>query len=112
MAVPGRRDVPAGAPTALAETELFSVDAYLRDFESQVAEVDREAGRVALRRTAFYPGGGGQPHDLGTLRLASGEQVAVTRVGRDAGRIWHQLDPDGPLPEVGDEVEGELDWDR
>ncbi len=48
-------------------TELFATDAYLRTFDAAVVEVDRDGGRVALARTAFYPGGGGQPHDLGTL---------------------------------------------
>jgi misacylated tRNA(Ala) deacylase len=115
MAVPGRH-VPENAPPDLAQRELFAVDAYLRAFEATVEEVDREAGRVALSRTAFYPGGGGQPHDLGTLRWASGgsgtESATVTRVGRDAGRIWHWLDPEGALPDVGTETEGVLDWER
>src|SRR5688572_9048397 len=76
MAVPGRH-VPDNAPPDLAQHELFAVDAYLRDFEAAVEEVDRDAGRVALSRTAFYPGGGGQPHDLGTLRwsTSSGTQT-------------------------------------
>ncbi|NUR07094.1 MAG: alanyl-tRNA editing protein [Nocardioidaceae bacterium] len=108
MAVPGR-PVPEGAPRDLAESELFSVDAYLREFEAAVEEVDPEAGRVRLGRTAFYPGGGGQPHDLGTLRWADGS-APVTRVGRDQGRIWHWLD--GALPDPGATVEGALDWDR
>ena len=84
MAVPGR-PVPAGAPADLAQRELFAVDAYLRDFEASVDDVDPDAGRVALSRTAFYPGGGGQPHDLGTLRWGDGS-AAVTRataLGRD-----------------------------
>ena len=108
MAVPGR-PVPEGAPPGLAATELFAVDAYLRSFDAAVEQVDRDNGRVSLRRTAFYPGGGGQPHDLGLLRWDGG-QAAVTRVGRDQGRIWHWLD--GELPGEGAEVEGELDWDR
>ncbi len=114
MAVPGRH-VPDNAPPDLAQRELFAVDAYLRDFEATVEEVDREAGRVALSRTAFYPGGGGQPHDLGTLRwsTSSGTQTtAVTRVARDAGRIWHWLDAADGLPDAGTETEGILDWER
>jgi misacylated tRNA(Ala) deacylase len=109
MAVPGRKP-PEGAPPGLAETELFSVEAYLREFDAAVAEVDQEQRRVALRRTAFYPGGGGQPHDLGTLRWTDGT-AAVTRVARDKGRIWHWLDGEG-LPDPGAEVEGALDWER
>ena len=110
MAVPGR-SVPEGAPPGLAATELFAVDAYLRSFDAAVEQVDRDNGRVSLRRTAFYPGGGGQPHDLGLLRWDGG-QAAVTRVGRDQGRIWHWLDPAGPLPDPGAEVAGHLDWAR
>jgi misacylated tRNA(Ala) deacylase len=108
MAVPGRR-VPEGAPAELAETELFSVDAYLSRFDATVEQVDRENNRVALRRTAFYPGGGGQPHDRGRLRWDGG-QAPVTKVKRDQGRIWHWLD--GELPGDGLDVEGELDWER
>ncbi len=114
MAVPGRH-VPDNAPPDLAQRELFAVDAYLRDFEAAVEEVDHDAGRVALSRTAFYPGGGGQPHDLGTLRwsTSSGTQTtAVTRVARDAGRIWHWLDAADGLPDAGTETEGILDWQR
>jgi misacylated tRNA(Ala) deacylase len=110
MAVPGRQ-VPDNAPADLVETELFSVDAYLRDFEADVLEVDPDTHRVALRRTAFYPGGGGQPHDLGVLRWADGE-AAVTRVARDGGRIWHWLDESADLPGPGTGVEGVLDWER
>ncbi len=111
MAVPGRRDpVPQGAPAEQAARELFSVDAYLREFDASVEDVDREQGRVALRRTAFYPGGGGQPHDLGRLRWDGGAAL-VTRVARDGGRIWHWLDAP-ELPEPGAEVAGELDWAR
>ena len=109
MAVPGRQ-VPENAPQELAESELFSVDAYLREFDATVEEVDADEGRVALRRTAFYPGGGGQPHDLGRLVWGDGS-AAVTRVKRDQGRIWHWLDG-GHLPDPGVEVGGELDWER
>jgi misacylated tRNA(Ala) deacylase len=108
MAVPGSK-VPAGAPADLVATELFAVDAYRRDFDSAVVDVDRESGRVALARTAFYPGGGGQPHDLGVLRWTDGV-ASVVKVRREAGRIWHWLD--GGLPEQNAEVQGELDWSR
>lgn len=109
MAVPGR-GASEGPPADLAASELFAVDAYIRDFDSAVVAVDREAGRVALARTAFYPGGGGQPHDLGTLRWSDGE-AAVSRVARDRGRIWHWLDGDH-LPDEGTAAEGRLDWER
>jgi len=110
MAVPGRR-APDGAPAGLAQAELFAVDAYLDRFEATVEAVDGDRHRVALGRTAFYPGGGGQPHDLGTLTWYDG-RADVSRVGRDGGRIWHWLDEAAPLPEPGAEVEGRLDWER
>ena len=52
--------------------ELFATDAYRRSFDAAVVATDRDAGRVALGRTAFYPGGGGQPHDLGTVDWGEG----------------------------------------
>lgn len=96
----------------MAATELFAVDAYVQEFEATVAEVDTAEGRVALSRTAFYPGGGGQPHDIGRLAWADGS-ATVTRVGRDrsTGRIWHWLDSQDVL-RPGVELSGALDWER
>ncbi|MGH3470990.1 MAG: alanyl-tRNA editing protein [Nocardioidaceae bacterium] len=109
MAVPGRR-VPPGAPADLADRELFAVDAYAREFDAEIAEVDRERGCVALERTAFFPGGGGQPHDVGLLRWDDAVGT-VTKVKREGGRIWHWVDAP-ELPAVGADVHGELDWGR
>lgn len=93
-----------------APNELFGVDAYVRDFEAGVVALDRDQKRVALSRTAFYPGGGGQPHDLGTLTWAGGSG-RVVRVGREDGHIWHWLETD-EMPADGAEVQGALDWAR
>ena len=83
---------------------LYLRDAYLRTFTARVVEVD--GNRVALDRTAFYPTGGGQPHDSGTL---GGLPVAdVRKEGED---VWHTIEG-GPLPNVGDTVHGEIDWER
>ena len=82
---------------------LYQRDAYLRAFRATV--VDRRDRAVALDRTAFYPTGGGQPHDTGTL----GGQ-AVTEVHKEGDAVWHTLD--GTAPAVGTEVDAELDWDR
>ncbi len=89
----------------MAGTELlFLDDAYLRTFTGRVVDV-RGENEVALDRTAFYPTGGGQPHDTG--RLGGAEVVSVRKEG-DA--VWHALR--GPLPAPSDDVEGEVDWDR
>jgi misacylated tRNA(Ala) deacylase len=111
MAVPGRP--PSGEPPAeLAATELFATDAYCAEFDAEVVEVDRENRRVRLSRTAFYPGGGGQPCDLGNLETAAGT-LAVTGVRRDRGPIWHTLDDSAAeVPDVGAAVHGRVDWGR
>jgi misacylated tRNA(Ala) deacylase len=107
MGVPGEAvHIP---PPELAASELFTVDAYRSEFDSTVVEVDRDGGRVRLARTAFYPGGGGQPCDLGSIQAPTGT-LRVTGVRRDRGAIWHALD--GELPDVGAEVQGVVDWDR
>jgi misacylated tRNA(Ala) deacylase len=91
--------------------ELFAIDAYLRSFEARVIDVDAQRRRVALDRTAFYPGGGGQPWDTGVLRWHDG-QSEITRTRRAEGRIWHEVAADQPLPDPGWQVEGTLDWQR
>ena len=109
MAVPGTNPPPPG----LAETELFVVDAYRTEFDATITEVDREGGRVALARTAFYPIGGGQPSDTGCIQTPDG-RLTVTGVRRERGTIWHTVDLGGAdeLPDVGTEVRGAIDWDR
>jgi misacylated tRNA(Ala) deacylase len=115
MGVPGTPQEKA--PPELAATELFAVDAYRQEFDATVLEVDRQGGRVRLSRTAFYPGGGGQPCDLGTLTTGDAT-LAVTGVRREHGPIWHTVSTgsttgeDADLPDVGAEVHGELDWTR
>jgi misacylated tRNA(Ala) deacylase len=91
----------------MASTELlYLTDAYLRSFTGRVVDVGGDGNRVALDRTAFYPTGGGQPFDTGTL---GGRPVVEVR--KEGGLVWHTLDG-APVPAVGDEVGGEVDWDR
>lgn len=87
--------------------QLFYEDAYLKIFEAKVT-ASSEHG-VALDRTAFYPGGGGQPSDAGILRTKD-MTWPVARTRKADGEIWHQVE--GEPPAVGDLVEGVLDWDR
>ena len=86
---------------------LYHQDSYIQTFEATVTGV-REDG-VVLDRTAFYPGGGGQPNDVGTL-AAGGQTWTVTKVGRKDGAVVHQLE--GGAPAVGDVVTGAIDWER
>ncbi len=84
---------------------LFLRDAYLTAFTATVTAVD--GSRVALDRTAFYATGGGQPYDTG--RLGGSRVVEVRKEGDD---VWHTLADGDPVPAVGEQVEGEVDWDR
>jgi len=88
---------------------LYQTDSYLREFDAMVVGLDRDEGAIALDRSAFYPGGGGQPHDLGVIE-AVGAPVAVTKVKARGEYVWHWLA--GELPEEGVDVNGSLDWER
>ncbi|MCS7221044.1 MAG: alanyl-tRNA editing protein [Anaerolineae bacterium] len=92
---------------------LYQTDSYIREFSAQVIAIDEAACAVALDRTAFYPGGGGQPHDLGWLEIA-GRPFPVIGMKRDDDTTWHVLNlPAGvALPPVGTQVQGRLDWKR
>ena len=87
----------------MATELLYLRDAYLDRFSATVTLVDGH--NVALDRTAFYPTGGGQPHDTGWLGAA-----AVTSVRKEGSEVWHTLE--GDVPEPGSVVEGQIDWDR
>jgi misacylated tRNA(Ala) deacylase len=82
---------------------LYLRDAYLHEVDATVVDV-RDAA-VALDRTVFYPTGGGQPHDTGTLAGA-----AVVDVRKDGDLVWHDLE--GAVPEIGETVRGSVDWER
>jgi len=86
---------------------LYPTDSYRREFDAVVTATEGQA--VALERTAFYPGGGGQPHDLGTLTWQGGA-AKVIKVQKQGDEVWHTLD--GDVPPVGTSVHGVLDWQR
>ena len=91
---------------------LFSTDAYLREFDAEVVAVDEAVSGLALSATAFFPGGGGQPHDTGELRIENSD-ARVEKVSKgERGLIWHALAAGTPVPEVGTLVRGVLDWER
>jgi len=85
---------------------LYYDDSHLRQFTATVAAVRDTDGavRIALDQTAFYPGGGGQPCDLGTIG-----NRAVLDVAEIEGEIWHRID--GAVA-PGEAVECAVDWPR
>jgi len=93
-------------------TELiYQTDAYCKEFDATVTAVEGNA--VALDRTAFYPGGGGQPNDVGTL--TQGDRTwMVTKVRKQGNEVWHELGGDSAGLEdlKGLTVHGAIDWTR
>ncbi|MBA2278489.1 MAG: alanyl-tRNA editing protein [Chloroflexia bacterium] len=96
---------PADGATEL----IYQIDSYVGEFDARVVAVDHDRGSVVLNHTAFYPGGGGQPCDTGTLRTHD-RAWQVTAVRKDGPRVVHILSGD-THPEAGTAVHAELDWD-
>jgi len=90
---------------------LFRDDAYLRNSTASVVGVD--GAHIQLDRTIFYPLGGGQPGDRGTLQLPGGQlfQVVDTRKGETPNSVIHMIEGDAALLKVGSPVTTSLDWD-
>lgn len=92
--------------------ELFRSDAYLRTCESTVVSAGPDW--IVLDRTVFYPEGGGQPGDSGTLALPGGGTTAIadTRKDRASGEHRHIPAEGAALPAPGDAVTCAIDWER
>jgi misacylated tRNA(Ala) deacylase len=86
-------------------------DAYARSVEASVVETDAEASAILLDRTVFYPGGGGQPADTGTV-VGGSSTWPVTGAKKRGDDIWHTIADGAGLPPVGDPITAEIDWAR
>lgn len=102
------------APRVTELPFLADLDAgYVRRFRAHVQSLP--PGGVVLDRTYFYPAGGGQPADRGTVTLPNGTKIPVTDVTKSGSTVVHRLGrPVGGRAEwsADTEVEGEIDWDR
>ncbi|MBC7877057.1 MAG: alanyl-tRNA editing protein [Anaerolineales bacterium] len=90
---------------------IYQTDAYIKDFEAVVMQIDAENRSVILDRSAFYPGGGGQPCDFGSLEI-SGVIYPVEKVKKHGDDVHHFLGGATPLPSVNSASLGSLDWVR
>jgi misacylated tRNA(Ala) deacylase len=99
---------------ALPETELlFQRDSGRRSVDATVIGTEPESRLVALDKTVVFPGGGGQPSDEGMLtRPRDGRRWPIVSARKVGGVVWHEAGGDGPLPELGELVQVELDWER
>jgi len=89
---------------------LYQTDSYLQSFSATVTGFDQENHAVILDRTAFYPGGGGQPYDTGSLQV-EGISYPVVRSRKIGEDVLHFLGG-GPLPVPGTIVQGQIDWEH
>ena len=93
-------------------TELsYQTDSYLQEFDASVLTVLADERVVILDRTAFYPGGGGQPCDFGSLTIA-GVVYPVDKVKKQGDDVLHFLGGNAPLPTPNSASHGTLDWAR
>lgn len=94
--------------------KYFEADAFRTRAESvllaAVPDSRTGGGLLALEGTVFYPEGGGQPADRGTLTLPDGTELAVTDVHEQDGILWHSVPslPDTAVPGI--TVEEAIDW--
>ena len=86
---------------------LYMTNSYLKEFSAVVKQI--ESNNILLDETAFYPQGGGQPCDFGSMS-ADGKSYSVVNVFKKDGAIWHEVS--GPGLKEGDRVDCRIDWER
>lgn len=93
------------------EELLFMEDSYKKEFNAEITET-KEGKYVILNKTAFYPNGGGQPSDTGTIiRENDKKEFKVVFTKKNEGIIFHQIEPENELKQ-GDKIKGIIDWER
>ena len=94
--------------------KYYEQDAFRTEAECVIlaAEPDKKTGggRIVLDGTIFYPEGGGQPADVGVLRLPDGSGISVLDVHEHGGVIWHTVDQLPPEVVPGTVVTARLNW--
>ena len=98
----------------LPTERFYQADAYRTEAPALIAAVqplEGGGGLVAMTGTVFYPEGGGQPADRGTLTLPDGQVMQVTDVHEKAGIIWHTVSALVPEAKEGTPVHQQIDWD-
>ena len=90
---------------------LYQQDSYIQKFEGKITRVDLENNAVILDQTAFYPGGGGQPPDSGTLTVEN-TQYEVKRARKVGAEVFHVMENLEEFPQMGAYVTGNIDWEK
>lgn len=90
---------------------LYQTNSYLKTFDATITSRNEEDRSIQLDRTAFYPGGGGQPFDQGTIDCA-GTKYPVFKVKKIGTEALHFLGGTEPIPEIRQNISGLIDWER
>jgi len=90
---------------------LYQTDSYKKQFEAKLINVDQLSKILYLDKTAFFPGGGGQPCDVGTLSFGDAKYL-IERVKKQDEEVLHFISGNVFLPSIGSEMIGEINWDR
>jgi misacylated tRNA(Ala) deacylase len=91
----------------MTELLYYPSNEYQKEFDAEVEKTGEDY--IVLDQTLFYEEGGGQPNDEGKISWNDGD-ASVVDVQKENGEIRHYLE--GDIPEEGQEVHGEIDWDR
>tara|TARA_B100001996_G_scaffold5527_1_gene4657 strand:- start:746 stop:1459 length:714 start_codon:yes stop_codon:yes gene_type:complete len=87
--------------------QIYNSDAYIKELDSKIIEVNED--HIVLDKTIFFPGGGGQPNDLGSI-FVDNQELKVEKVSWKDGKIAHFIN-DNDL-KVGDLIKSKIDWER
>ena len=88
---------------------LYLTDSYIKEFDCKVTETNEEDNAVVIDKTAFYPGGGGQPNDTGILTDGT-TTYNVNKVKKKDNKIYHYIE--GSLPQVNQTLKGIINWEN
>jgi len=89
---------------------IYLKDSYKTELSTKVVAADAELVAIGIQSSIFYPGGGGQPPDHGSINFEN-EKYEILRIERAGNQYWHVLNGN-KLPEIGLEVTMEIDWVR
>jgi len=90
---------------------LYQTDSYLKSNNATITQVLPEEHAIIVDQTVFYPGGGGQPADYGTLKWEN-TTSPLLKIKKSQDEVLLFLPPEVALPQVGTKVECILDWER
>ena len=90
--------------------KIFEKDAYIKEFESEITEINKENKTVKLENTAFYARSGGQPGDIGEMEL-DGKTIIVKDTIKEENSIVHIVEDLKNL-ENGKKIKGLINWEK